>query len=358
MTSTDITQRRLVNQRIASNTTGNIAELVAHLGAMQAQDYEGALWAISLRVAGSTRHDIEQVIAERKIVRTWPMRGTLHFVAAQDIRWMLKLLAPRSIAGQRLHDQQLELDEKTYARCYKALVSNLQGDHQLTRNEAMLVLEREGIATKGQRGYHILKKAAQDGLICFGMPRGRQQTFALLDEWVTVSQDISREEALAKLAQQYFASHGPATLRDFVWWSGLLVADARAGLEAVKAQFSELKIEDQTYLSPGNISNQRNGSSEIYLLPGFDEYMLGYRDRGAALAPHHSQKIVPGNNGVFLPTIVIGGKIAGLWTRKIKAKSVAITSKPFEPLSPAQQSAFRAAAERYSAFLGLPASFD
>ena len=193
----EIARLRLLNQQIMPSKCKQPNDVVRTLGAIQAQDYSGALWAIGLRLPGSTQTTIEQAIANRTIVRTWPMRGTLHFVAAADVRWMLELLTPRILSGAARRDQQLGLDEAVYARCRKLFVGALQGGRQLTRDAIYQVLEREKISTDGQRGYHILWRLGQEGVICFGAHEGKQPTFALLDEWVTQCR-LARREPISK----------------------------------------------------------------------------------------------------------------------------------------------------------------
>jgi len=216
---------RLANQGIANPSFAQPCDVVAWLGALQAQDYAGALWSVGLRMQKATVQAIEQAIADRTIVRTWPMRGTLHFVAAQDVRWLLKLLTPRMIAQTAGRYRQLELDEAVFARSQELFASALEGGKQLTRDEMYQVLEQAGIPTAGQRGYHFLVRAAQDGLICFGPPSGKQQTFVLLDEWIPPTKPFARDEALAELTKRYFASHGPATLQDLMRWAGITASD-------------------------------------------------------------------------------------------------------------------------------------
>jgi hypothetical protein len=348
-----IAQHRLYNQQIASTKFKEPSQVVSWLGALQAQDYAGAKWSIGLRLPDAIDSDIEQAIAAKTIIRTWPMRGTLHFVAPEDVRWLLALLTPRIIAQGAGRYRQLELDEAIFARSKELFAKALQGGKQLTRDEMHQLLERAHISTAGQRGYHILCRSAQDGLICFGAPSGKQQTFTLLDEWVPPTKSLERDEALAELVKRYFTSHGPATLPDFVWWSGLTVTDARAGLEIVKSQFIQETLNGQTYWMSPDRPVIADNSPTIYLLPGFDEYMLGYRDRTAVLEAIHTQKITPGNNGMFSPTIVIDGKVAGTWKRTFKKDTVVMAVSPFTSFSEAQSRAISAAAKRYSTFVGL-----
>ena len=320
---------------------------------MQAQDYPGALWAIGLRLPHATEPAIEQAIAERTIVRTWPMRGTLHFVAATDVRWMLNLMTPRIVANSTPRLRRLGLNEKIFARCRKLFGRALKGDRQLTREAMMDMLERDGISTASQRGLHIIWRLAQEGVLCFAARSGKQHSFALLDEWVTPAKHFERDAALAELARRYFTSHGPATLRDFVWWTGLKVADAKAGLDSISSELSRHSVEGAIYWMPLDLPDRVVASATVHLLPGFDEYLLGYKDRSAVLDPRHASKIVPGGNGMFLPTLVINGRVAGIWKRALKKKSVVITACPFAPMKKVEKDAFAIAAERYGRFVGL-----
>ncbi len=356
MTNADTAHPRLYNQRIAGPSLAGPGEVVRWLGAVQAQDYPQSLWAIGLRLRQATVTDIEQAIVERMIIRTWPMRGTLHFVPPEDARWMLKLSASRTIARDRRRLAQLELDDAIMGRCQELFYDALQGGKCLSRASMMQVLEDAGIGTTNQRGYHILWYTAQTGLICLGPMHDKQQTFVLLDEWAPHPRELSREAALAELAGRYFASHGPATMHDFAWWAGLAVADARAGLEAAKPGLIAEKMGGKDcWMTKDAPSHTAYDRSRAYLLPGFDEYLLGYKDRGAVLAGEHAPKIVPGGNGVFLPTIVVAGQVVGTWKRKPTKGSVDITLRPFAQLGAAEESVIEAA-RWYSAFIGLPLS--
>ena len=254
---------RLANQGIATASFAQPGDVVTWLGAMQAQDYGGALWSIGLRMAGVTEREIEQAIAERAIVRTWPMRGTLHFVAAKDVRWMLALLTPRVIAGSAGRYRQLELDETIVARSKEVFAQALQGGKQLTRDEMLHFLEQANIATAGQRGHHLLARSAQDGLICFGSRRGKQQTFALLDEWVPRTSPLACDEALAELTRRYFISHGPATMQDLMRWAGLTTAEAKIGLEAAGKELVQETIADRVYWMSSDIPDLSSGMEAI-----------------------------------------------------------------------------------------------
>jgi hypothetical protein len=351
----DIVPQRLHNQSIDPAAATTPGEVVKGLGAIQAQDYVGALWAIGLRMKASTEQTIEQAISDRKIIRTWPMRGTLHFVAPEDVRWMLTLLTPRIMARAERRHKQLELDSATFARSEVLVTKALQGGKRLTRPEMMAVLEQGGISTSGQRGYHILQWAGQSGLICFGPRQGKQETFVLLDEWLPEGgNSLSREESLAELAHRYFTGHGPATIQDFIWWSGLPATDARASLEMVESQLAHQELGGQRYWISSTSPTTKAASPAAYLLPGFDEYLLGYKNRRAVLDPAHARKVVPGGNVIFKPLLVIDGRVVGIWKRTLRKTKVLVRLEPFEFLSPAQLEVAASAAEPYGCFLGLP----
>jgi hypothetical protein len=347
---------RLFNQHIAGEKFEKPEEVVRWMGTLQAQDYQQSLWAIGLRMQSATVADIEQAIAHRKIVRTWPMRGTLHFVPAEDAKWMLLLSASRMLANDRRRLAQLELDETIMERCKELFSDALKGDRRLSRSNLMQLLEDAGISTKGQRGYHILWYLSQTGLICLGPMQDKQQTFVLLDEWVPHSQEFSREESLAQLALRYFVSRGPATIHDFAWWAGLTVANAKQGLEGAKSQLVKDQIHGKEYWMTGDATERRAyDASRVYLLPGFDEHLLGYKDRSAVLAAEHAAKIVPGNNGMFLPTMVVAGQVVGTWKRRLKKNALEILLHPFTHLGAGDVRVMEAA-KWYSDFLGLPLS--
>lgn len=350
---------RLANQRVIDRPFTEPAAVVAWLGALQAQDYLGALWSIGLRLSPNlspTEALIEQAIANRTLVRTWPMRGTLHFVAAADVRWLLQLLTPRQIQHFAGRYRQLELDDAIFAQSQALFAKVLQGGNELTRDELMQALEQNGIVTTGQRGYHMLGRAAQDGLICFGARSGKQQTFVLLDEWVPPTPPRDRDEALAELARRYFTSHGPATVHDLARWAGITITDARRGLAAIQRELQQAKIDDQLYWLPHSLPVPISQAEAVYLLPGFDEFVLGYGNRNAVLDPTFADRICPGGNGVFSPTVVIDGTIRGTWKRSLKKGGVTVDWTPFATFTPSAEAALRVAAAQYGKFLGMAVS--
>jgi hypothetical protein len=349
----EIAARRLANQHIAAASLQNPADVVASLGAVQAQDYPGGLWAVGLRTLNGTEALVERALADRTILRTWPMRGTLHFIAARDARWMLDLLASRVIASAAPRWRQLELDQAVFARSRKLVVKALEGGRQLTRPAVYALLEQAKISTDRSRGLHIVCRLALDGVICFGAREGKQQTFALLNEWAAGARTMAREESLAELAHRYFTSHGPATWRDFAWWSGLRAADARAAIQLARAHLHRDVIAAEEFWQ--GASSRRvtpQALTAAYLLPPFDEYTVAYKDRTAVLDPKHARHAQSG--GMLSPTIVLDGQVAATWKRTRRSDAFTITPNFFGRVTAEQAQEIGLAAKRYGRFLKLP----
>jgi hypothetical protein len=357
MPAHDIARLRIRAQGIAPTTATTPEAVVAHLGAVQAQDYPGALWSIGLRTPACTRADIERAIMDRAIIRTWPMRGTLHFIPAADARWMLELMTPRIMKGAAGRHRQLELDDAAFTRSRAIIGRALKAERILARPEVFAALERGGVSTAGQRGIHIVQRLCMERMLCFGPHNGKQPTFALFDEWISTSRALDRDAALSTIAERYFSSHGPATLRDFVWWTGLTVSDAKTALHLAAPSLESVRVGEAEYWIRGGLVGVAAAEAPVqraHLLPGFDEFMLGYKDRSAALHASHAPRIVPGNNGMFISTLVLDGQVCGTWRRSATVKSAVIEASPFAVLPAAKRKAFAAALERYAQFLGVP----
>ena len=349
MNHAQIAHRRLVQQQSTASKFSQPRELVAWMGAMQAQDYLGSLWAIGARLSGSTETMIEAAIADGSIVRSWPMRGTIHFMAAADVRWLVELLAPRVIQSSQGRLRQLGIDAATLASSADVLARALEGGKQLPRPALYEALEQAGIAAVGQRGIHILGQLAMRQVLCIGPRAGKQATFVLLDEWIPPVQRLGREEALATVATRYFTSHGPATRQDFVHWTVMTIADAKAAIASVSSQLRCDVVDGQEYYSSPDLPDVHVDAA--YLLAPFDEWLLGYRDRSAVIEADDMGKVAPGANGIFFPIVVIDGRVAGVWKRAFKRDNVIMTFTPFRPWTDAEQEAVGCAAERYAAFV-------
>jgi len=353
MTLSDLKYLRLHNQLISQQPYANAGDVVAKLGAMQAQDYAAAKWAIGLRLPDATDEDIEEAIAQKTIVRTWALRGTLHFLAAADIHWILSLIAPRLNSLHASHYKRLELDKDILAKSFSTIEKALRNGKQLTRTELAVILNKKGIATNDLRMNFILLRASLDKLICFGERNGKQFTHTLLDEWVPSGKPINKDEALAMLAERYLFSHAPATLRDFVWWSGFPLTEAKIAFAMVDDKFEEKTIGGSVYWLPKKLPDFKKKSS-LYLLPAFDEYLLGYAERTAVVDEKYIRQIAT-NNGIFNPTVVVNGQIEGRWKRTLKKDKVVVEPTIFETISKSNQSALKAASNRFGKFMDMPA---
>lgn len=344
MTYAEISARRLRRQRVSSNRATRPEEVVRSLVAMQAQDYAQALWAVGVRMDDATESQIEQAIVERKIARTWPMRGTLHFVAASDVRWLLRLLTPRIIAARRRL-----VDDAVLARSRRIIEAALSGGRELTRSEVYELLDSNGISPAGQRGYHVLAMLALESVICFGPRRGKQHTFVLLDEWIPDDRRLTNHEALTELAVRYFSSRGPATVYDFATWSGLTIGDSRLGIELAGAELDRITVDGATYFDSRS-PEAADPDPTIHLLPAFDETICGYRDRSMFLAPDRTQKAIL-KNGIIGSTVVHQSGVRGLWRRSYEKTRLVIECTIFDT-NPIPQDALHEAAGRYRRFVG------
>jgi Winged helix DNA-binding domain len=328
-------------------------DVVGWLGAVQAQDFSGAKWALGLRLQGSTEDEVEQAFTHGAILRTHVLRPTWHFVTPADIRWLLKLTAPRVHAANAHMYRKLELDNATFKRSHAALLRGLQGGHQYTRDELREGFRRAGITAGGElRMGYLMMRAELDGIVCSGARRGKQFTYALLEERVPPARTPSRQEALAELARRYFTSRGPATVHDFAKWSGLTVTDARNGLESIKDLLHGEVRDRQTYWFPESTPATKMRSLKAFLLSVYDEYISSYKDRSAIVTAKFAAKLVAQGNALNY-VVVIGGQIVGTWKRTFSKGAVTIEMTLFRPLNRTEEQAVTLAANRYGEFVGL-----
>jgi hypothetical protein len=354
----DILAYRLHNQCLSQTIFSEPVQVVSWFGAVQAQDYAGAKWALGQRLPNTTETQIDKAYDEGKILRTHIMRPTWHFVAAEDIRWLLKLTAARVHAAMGSVHRSLGIDSTLIHRSQTVVENTLRGGQFLTREELSLALKQAGISSDNQlKITYLIGSGEVDGLLCSGPRRGKQFTYALLEERVPSTRRRDHDEALAELTRRYFTSHGPATLQDFVWWSGLTVADAKSGLEMIGTELASERIDDQTYWFKdiGEIKKER--SPAVHFLPDYDEYGIGYTDR--ALVYDNSNDKFLDARGAFLAqyTLMIDGQIMGTWKPTLKKNSVTMEVVPFRALHKGEIKAMVAAGEKYGKFLGLPVLF-
>jgi len=358
MPNFDIAHSRLVNQHIAESTFQTPHEVVAWLCAVQAQDYFGAKWSLGQRIAGSIDTDIEQAFTDGSILRTHLLRPTWHFVTPSDIRWLLKLTSPRVQSINVYMYRNIGMDIDILNRSSNIFVNALRGGFQLTRDELIETLNQSGIVVdKKLQMVYLLMYAELEGLICSGARRGKQFTYALLDERVPMIKPLSREESLMKLADRYFKSRGPASVFDFAKWSGLTVNDARQGLETVKGQLERTLIDEREYWFPPVTLPALEITPKVYLLSIYDEYVSSYKDHNAIQTAEIGTRLAAmGNDLTYI--IVINGQITGTWKRIIGKDRVVVKTSLFVDLTANEKEALTTAAHRYGNFLLLPAVLE
>jgi hypothetical protein len=354
----DIVGQRLLNQKLFRSDLRKPVEIVSWLGAVQSQDYAGAKWALALRAPALTDADVDRAFDRGDILRTHILRPTWHFVAPQDIRWMLALTSPRVLSANRLYCRKNGLDDKILARCRKIMARALAGGRHLTRAALAAVLERAGISGAGQRLAYLVMDAELERVICSGPRLGKQFTYALLEERAPKARELTNDEALAELTKRYFASHGPATLRDFVWWSGLTVKLAKRGLDMLAGAVASETVNGVTYwLVPPARPRRATAPTAtplVHLLPNYDELMNALRDRGLF---RDSAAQPPADAFLRFPhQLAIDGILRGAWRRTLTTRGVIITVRPFRPLARPEKRALDEAVERYGRFVSTPAT--
>jgi hypothetical protein len=353
-TPAELLTERLRNQLLVESARRKAEQVVASLCAMQAQDFSAAKWAVGVRAPGCQDGDVEQAFNDGLILRTHVLRPTWHFVTPADIRWLLKLSAPRIHAQNAYYYRQSDLDARTFAKSCAMIHRTLEGGKSLTRAELAVYLKRAHVPADGLKLAYVMMHAELEGVVCSGPRRGKQFTYALMDERVAKAKELPREEALAELAKRYFTSHGPATVRDFAWWSGLTVKEAQKAAESADSlAFSSIGGEVH-WSAKGSEPSPRK--SLALLLPNYDEYLIAYKDRAPFIDATRAANIVARSNGAFANHLVIDGCLAGSWSRTLKANSVLVEVAPYKKLTPVQARAVGNAVECYGEFLGLPAT--
>lgn len=350
---TELLIERLHNQQLIGSTQRKATQVVSWMCAMQAQDFPGAKWAIGLRAPGCQDADVEQAFNDGLILRTHVLRPTWHFVSADDIRWLLALSAPRVHGINAYYYRQAGLDAKVFKKSCELMQRVLEGGNFLTRQELAVHLKRAKIPAEGLKLAYLTIHAELEGVICSGPRRGKQFTYALLSERAPKSRPpLAREEALVELVKRYFASHGPATARDFAWWSGLTIGDTQKAIAAAGSILESTKIGELTYWSADHPA-MRSKAPGAFLLPNYDEYLIAFKDRGAFVDGGRTANLVARSGGAYAHHLIVDGRLAGSWSRTINANSVTVEVAPYKKLTPAQSRAVANAADCYGEFLGL-----
>jgi hypothetical protein len=356
MNRAEIAALRLHNQFLAGQSTLTPVEIVRWQGAMQSQEFGPAKWSIGQRIAGALDTDTQRALDAGEILRTHALRPTWHFVSAQDIRWVLELTAPRVHQLNAAMYRTLELDDALLGRCHDLIAAALAGNRHLTRKELGAALAEAGIdAANGLRLGYIMMHAELDGLVCSGALRGKQQTYALISERVPQSKSLPRDEAVVELVRRYFTSHGPATANDFARWSGLTVADAKRGIEALGSALVSVSYKGRDlWFRPPEGPIATGSSPAAHLVQGYDEYVIGYGDFREIFNPRWERMLSLTNP--FLHAVLIDGQVVASWKRAIGKSDLLIEVNPHRDLSPVEREAIRAAADAHGGFLGMTAS--
>ncbi len=329
MTLSDISTLRLVNQQIVNTRFTSPKDLLSWMGAMQAQDFSMSEMALGLRLMNGTREKVEEAFNKGEILRTHVMRPTWHFVPGEDIYWMLDLTAGRIKSGIESRHRQLEITQPLLHKALGIFEKMLFDNLFLTREELAVELHKEKISTSENRLSHLLFSAELESLICSGPLSGKKQTYSLLQNRVPKKKLLTKEESLAELARRYFSSHGPATVKDFAWWSGLSLRESNEGLNAIKANFESIIIDSETYWFSTKLSDNLSSQKSIYLLPAYDEFLISYKNRSASILEADFKKAIS-ENGIFRSILVIDGHVCGLWKPLLKKDTLYITLELFD----------------------------
>jgi hypothetical protein len=353
MNLSDVAKLRLENQQLAGSKLKTVKSIVGWMGAMQAQDFNMAKWAIGVRLPGSTEQAVRESFDKGEILRTHLLRPTWHFVSAEDIHWLLELTAPHIRASLRSRHKELGLTKGVIVKSNGIMERELAGGNCLSRKEMIATLKKAKMPLDDpQAYYHLLLNAELDGVICSGAMKEKESTYALLASRAPKKRTINGNEALAELARRYFASHGPATVRDFTWWSGLPATDAKKALEMVKPDLASEMIGPQMVWLAKSFSPSRGVEKDaVHLLPAFDEFIISYKDRSAAI-PIDLQKKAISANGVFSPVILLNGQAIGTWKRTIKKNETIVGAHFFKAPDKWTKRLLVKEAGRYGRFLG------
>ena len=326
--------------------------ITRRLGALQAQDYASGAWSLGVR-SGLTLAQVEQAVHDREVVRTWPMRGTIHWVPAEDARWMCELLAAPRSTTLATRFAQLGISEADVELSGRLFEEHLR--EPMRRPDVADLLVEHGIDPTGQRNYHLIGYHCMSGLLCQGPILAKQPSFVLMDTWVPHSRNPSREEGLATMAERYVRSHGPVTEKDLAGWLLKPLGLSREALALVDGRILREELDGQTWLTHVDARDVPSGPGGVHLLPQWDEFLLGYKSRDVTLPGEHFVKVVPGRNMVFKPTLVVDGEVAGTWRRVQKREHVVVEVSPFGELSTRRWREVEAAAADYGVFLGTEA---
>lgn len=347
-----LTNIRIAGHQLVRPEFDTPRDLVSWMGAIQAQDYGMAKWAVGLRLKSATLRTVNEALERGEIVRTHVMRPTWHLVVGEDIRWMLKLSGQRikMAMGSWVKGSGLEISESLYVKCNKLMERVLEGNKSLTKQEIGEAFMQNGITMDSSCITYFMGRAEVEGLVCSGADRGGKPTYALLEEHVAPARELYREEALVRLATRYFRSHSPASLNDFTWWSGLSVTEAKQAMGLIDAELIRESFGGFELFVHQSCCQRAKADEVLHLLPPYDEYLISYKERTTVLDLHHHSKAF-NNWGIFYPVILHNGRIVGNWNKSVKKGMVTTNISFFEPDRCPDEMMVQAAEERYRAFM-------
>lgn len=346
-----IHQIRPLSQQLIDSKFETPKDLVTWMGAMQAQDFTMAKWAIGIRLKSGSIQQVEDAINRGEIIRTHIMRPTWHFVPAEDLRWMLQLTGERVRMAFDSYVKKMAIPESMYNQCRSVLERILEGNNHLTKQEIGEELKKEGIIKESSLANYFLGRAEAFGLICSGACKGREHTYALIDERVPATNELHKDEALAKLATRYFSSHSPASFQDFLWWSGLLITEARQAIQLIESDLIKDRYAgEELFIHQSWNDHLYQPDETVHFLPPYDEYLISYKDRTAVLDLEHHPKAF-NNYGIFQPVIMHNGRIVGNWKKVVKKGDVSVETSFFDKKTKINKKLIKAAEKRYTDFL-------
>jgi len=353
MANLNIPLLRLYNQNLTFQSFTKPQEVVSWFGAIQSQDFAAAKWALAIRTKNQTDQSIENAFNNGLVLRTHIMRPTWHFVTPEDIGWILELTAEKLHKFNGYYYRKSGLDKKVFDKSNDVIRTALQGANPMTRDELKKVLQQAKLPVEDMGLSYILMQAEIAGIICSGPKLGKQFSYMLLNERVKGYRKLERDEALAELTKRYFQSHGPAQIQDFTWWSSLSTLEAKKGLEMFKKELIKEEVDGKTYWYFDPTSTMKDISKTGFLVPGFDEYFIAYKDRSDILDKQYSKHLNLGG-GMINGAIVVNGRMVGGWKRIIKKNVVDIKLQLLEKVSSRQHQSIMNAAKDYGKFHSLP----
>lgn len=342
---------RLQAQQLVNQQFDSPKELVGWMGAIQAQDISMAKWAVGIRLNNAKLETVNEALRKGEILRIHVMRPTWHYITVEDARWMIRLSAERVRAANASYARGLglEISGQLLSKSYKLLEKILEGNRHLTKQEIEEEFQKADFAVNDRYVHRLMEYAETEGIVCSGAEKGNKHTYALLEERVPPAKDLHRDEALALLALRYFKSHSPASLADFVWWSGLTMGDARKAISFIENELVTERIDAQDYFIHQSCRVAQD-TPTLHLLPPFDEYLISYKDRSAVLTAEHQSK-AHNRWGIFYPVIAHNGLIAGNWNKTIKKKEMQIETSFFDPKAKVKQNLMKEAIKQYQTFV-------